>query len=1159
MKIGKYEVLETVRIGSIATLYKALDPATKTELALKTFECTDSEAVRRFQRELRARGTLVHANIAQVVKLGNEGNLVYVATEWLEGEDLGRFMARKAAMSLEDKLDFMLGICEGLVFAHENNVIHCDISLRNLFLLKAGPGKILDLGTSNFWASRFCPAKPDQAKDGFPYRAPELIADRRYDSRTDVFSAGKVFWEFLAGIGSVAQEPGKPGAAETDSKTALARLPGFLVETLEKATATDPVERYQSASEMLAALHKVIDELARQRVKMVDAARRDCSLISGVLLEIKDIFGSNWVQKRLNEGIADRKVLEKIQADSTAGVASNLPYFELTSLMNKFEITGRFLTEITAEAAALRKNVLAMQALLPETNAEQAQILFDAADDLFSSEPKIKSALGEIRVQLRIKSLNQAIVDGDLAAASRLLEEIEAAPPTQESAVHSVAAARAKLADIAVKNESLFKQAEISVDQLKKAVKQENAEQISGMLENLQYQEKNLAEQYPSSDLVAKLIERSRDTRHQGLLVLARRQCREALKDNNIKAAKKSLQKFENLCGSSPECLLVMEQLRTEIAGLEEKSAPKSQETKPQALKKEEAPDSAGGKPQVRMESKPKTEEKALAAGALVEAAVQPVKEKKAEAAENRRQGHPEAEAKEQQKASADQKTEALPKPKIDDTVGTPRPAPEQPPAKEDKASVDDIKSEESAPKSGVDVEAVRTRVANLFEENPEKCLAFLDTLDSQLIEDTVIQSFQQKSLQARKERSAEIILKKPKKRPGLGAQGKGIACPVCSTMNPIDSKFCSQCYALIQDTKSVPIEATQTTVPGVAKAKMRLRSPAESVEAPPPAGSKRAANNDKLKYYGIGLAALIVIIGIISWLANRGSSPTPGGQPEVIGSAITAVATELRDETRIIGNLPQETRLEILHKPGTSNQLNQDSEFWLPVRTVSGQSLSGTVKVGDLDQLEITGNKAYTGWHALLVVSNKFPSTDNAKDLKDYLEWVNRKIDNYSDATPPSALIKKQAVGYLSLARRAKSDDVAALCKNAGRYIARLDPSDSQGLAADYKSLCTAPPEPVRVSTPLPIEPVQSKAPAFSCDDTVKELQTDFDNANDKFENNEFTNASRGLKLLIDNTDKLLKKISKSDSCYGEIEGIRNRAKTKKDRCDAKIKAGQK
>ena len=88
MNIGKYEVLETVRTGPIATLYRAFDPERKCEVALKSFECRDTEMVRRFRREVQARAPLTHANIAQLVKIGDEGKLVYVVTEWLQGEDI---------------------------------------------------------------------------------------------------------------------------------------------------------------------------------------------------------------------------------------------------------------------------------------------------------------------------------------------------------------------------------------------------------------------------------------------------------------------------------------------------------------------------------------------------------------------------------------------------------------------------------------------------------------------------------------------------------------------------------------------------------------------------------------------------------------------------------------------------------------------------------------------------------------------------------------------------------------------------------------------------------------------------------------------------------------------------------------------------------------
>src|SRR5512136_3036311 len=138
--LGKYELLDEIASGGMGRIYRARDRVLHREVAIKTIFTgeTDPEIKQRFYREARACAALSHPNIITVFDLGEQQGISYIAMELLEGEDLRRFIDRRAVMSLEAKIDFMCEVCDGLAHAHENGILHRDIKPGNIFVVKSG-------------------------------------------------------------------------------------------------------------------------------------------------------------------------------------------------------------------------------------------------------------------------------------------------------------------------------------------------------------------------------------------------------------------------------------------------------------------------------------------------------------------------------------------------------------------------------------------------------------------------------------------------------------------------------------------------------------------------------------------------------------------------------------------------------------------------------------------------------------------------------------------------------------------------------------------------------------------------------------------------------------------------------------------------------------
>jgi serine/threonine-protein kinase len=261
--LGKYVILEQLGTGAMGTVYRAKDPVLDREVALKTIRTSgtvNSEIRRRFYREARACARLQHPHIVSVYEMGEVDQIAFISMELLRGSDLRRLIDRKPSIGVAEKINVMIQICEGLDHAHRHGVIHRDIKPSNIFLQENGRVKIVDFGIARLPSSR---VTVQGMVLGTPnYMAPEQIRDLPTDARSDLFSAGLVFFELLvyvhafqgASIHTRITE-GEPDSLFDHDTT----LPVLLDEIMSRTLAKDPNNRYGSCGEMADDLRAVLD------------------------------------------------------------------------------------------------------------------------------------------------------------------------------------------------------------------------------------------------------------------------------------------------------------------------------------------------------------------------------------------------------------------------------------------------------------------------------------------------------------------------------------------------------------------------------------------------------------------------------------------------------------------------------------------------------------------------------------------------------------------------------------------------------------------------------------------------------------------------------------------------------------------------------------
>jgi serine/threonine protein kinase len=260
--IGRFTVTKLLGRGGMGEVYLARDPLIDRLVAIKLIggEREGDAERRRLVREARAAGRLHHPNIVTVFEAGEHEGRSFIAMEYVPGETVGSLIGRRAPLSLRRRLEMIEGACAGLAHAHREGVIHLDIKPDNLMLADTGIVKVLDFGISRVLQNETLATM--HGAGTLRYMSPEQIQGKPLDHRSDVFSLGCSLFELVsyapAFIGStkeiVTQISSGPVPSLLDVSPNIDRR---LDDTLGRAMALDPSERYADLEEMRAELAEI--------------------------------------------------------------------------------------------------------------------------------------------------------------------------------------------------------------------------------------------------------------------------------------------------------------------------------------------------------------------------------------------------------------------------------------------------------------------------------------------------------------------------------------------------------------------------------------------------------------------------------------------------------------------------------------------------------------------------------------------------------------------------------------------------------------------------------------------------------------------------------------------------------------------------------------
>ena len=264
---NRYEIIEKVGNGGMATVYKAEDKVLKRYVAVKILRdefTTDEEFIKRFEVEAQSAARLTHPNIVSIYDVGVEDNLYYIVMELIQGKTLKEIIVEeKGPLPWKWSVNVAIQIASALEMAHKNNIIHRDIKPHNIIITEDGIAKVTDFGIAKAVSNSTITAFGTTI-GSVHYFSPEHARGGYTDAKSDLYSLGVVMYEMVTGrvpfdadtpvsvaLKHMQEEPEEPIELNPN-------LPVAVNKIIMKALKKDVTLRYQTASDMLGDLRRAL-------------------------------------------------------------------------------------------------------------------------------------------------------------------------------------------------------------------------------------------------------------------------------------------------------------------------------------------------------------------------------------------------------------------------------------------------------------------------------------------------------------------------------------------------------------------------------------------------------------------------------------------------------------------------------------------------------------------------------------------------------------------------------------------------------------------------------------------------------------------------------------------------------------------------------------
>lgn len=306
--LGRFELIDHIGSGGMGVVFRARDPQLDRVIALKLWNCHDDKANEALLNEALCQAKVTHAHVVTIFETGMIGSDVYLAMEYVPGEDGREWFERhrRNRGHWTIALAVLTRAGAGLAAVHGRGLVHADFKPENLLFGADGNVRVADFGVARVLdeldVNRNGDGPGTSGRGTVDYMAPERLERRWTDQRSDQFSFCVTVWEFVYGrrpfLGETVEQLlcSMVDGPKTGDTALL--VPSMLRAVLLKGLALDPDERFDTMGELLVALGSVPFEVSRSR-------RRRFMSVGAVVVGFAGVFGGMAIERARSGGGVD--------------------------------------------------------------------------------------------------------------------------------------------------------------------------------------------------------------------------------------------------------------------------------------------------------------------------------------------------------------------------------------------------------------------------------------------------------------------------------------------------------------------------------------------------------------------------------------------------------------------------------------------------------------------------------------------------------------------------------------------------------------------------------------------------------------------------------------------------------------------------------------
>ena len=263
---SRYDIKMLIGDGGMANVYLSYDRTLKRHEAIKMlrYELSKDEGfIKRFKRESAQVINLDHPNIVHVYTVGDYKQQPFIVMEYVNGKTLKDYLREHGALDPQTAIHVMTQLAEGVLYAHQNKIIHRDLKSQNIMITEDQVVKITDFGIA-LSSNEADITQTNTIMGSVHYLAPELARGNLATERSDIYALGIILYELLTGDvpfkgeGAVNIALQHLEAEMPSIKLVNDQLPNSLDNIISRCTSKQPSERYRSVDELLVSLRSAL-------------------------------------------------------------------------------------------------------------------------------------------------------------------------------------------------------------------------------------------------------------------------------------------------------------------------------------------------------------------------------------------------------------------------------------------------------------------------------------------------------------------------------------------------------------------------------------------------------------------------------------------------------------------------------------------------------------------------------------------------------------------------------------------------------------------------------------------------------------------------------------------------------------------------------------